>query len=207
RSIATTTVFCILSLTTMPTRVLRELRGEVACSFRVTSAMVFQAPPRSARLLGGGLHPRPGARLLGRRTSLGRRLHVRHRTEGALPLHCLQPRNIAAHRPYAERLIQRLGSRTEAQVELLPLQLRNTSRKVGIGQLPNIISPHRYVPPHEQRTCSSPTAWPQPAPSRPVQPRATRPRARTSHGPASPPPPTPRANPFPYPCALQPASS
>src|SRR5947209_16210266 len=39
RSIETTTVFCILSLTTIPTRVLRELRCVVALSFLCTSAI------------------------------------------------------------------------------------------------------------------------------------------------------------------------
>src|SRR6476646_803601 len=48
RSIATTTVFCILSLTTIPVRVFRAFRS-VACSL-VISAMCH-VPPRSARAL------------------------------------------------------------------------------------------------------------------------------------------------------------
>src|SRR5690606_17265891 len=207
RSIATTTVFCISSLTTMPTRVLRALRGVVACSFRVTSAMVFQAPPRSARLLGGGLHPRPGARLLGRRTPRGRRLHVRHRTHRALPLHSLHPRDISAHRTKAERIVKRLTGRTKSQVELLSLQLRNSRHQIGVGQILHLFSLHRSAPPRVQQTCSSLPTWQQPAPLQPAQCHEALPPARTAHGQASPLLPTSRVNPFPCPSAPQPASS
>src|SRR6478672_4069189 len=95
RSIATTTVFCILSLTTVPVRTLRALRAGrspadvVGCWFVVMSAMVARGAQRCltahARTLAG-----PARRRLRRR-------------QLPLTLYRLEARDVAADRP-ASRL-------------------------------------------------------------------------------------------------------
>src|SRR6476619_7045170 len=121
RSIATTTVFCILSLTTRPVRVFRVC-GRAVCSL-VISAMV--SSPRSARAL-----------------------------ELALAQDGLQPRDVLADPPQAQRIVQRLGRAAEPQAEPLLLQARDPRTDLVQGEFPDLVSLHRCAPPHGQRTSS-----------------------------------------------------
>src|SRR5690242_9372839 len=173
RSIATTTVFCILSLTTRPVRVFRAFR-RVGCSL-VISAMV--SSPRSTRAL-----------------------------ELALAQDGLQPRDVLPDPPQPQRVVQRLRRAAKAQAESLLFQARDPRADLVHRQFPNLVSLHRCAPPREQRTSSSPASSPRRVPWPSARCRGSRLPARTSRGPASPPPPTSPGSPCPSPCGFRPAS-
>src|SRR5262249_33216098 len=102
RSIATTTVFCILSLTTRPVRVFRVARSGAPFVLVVVSA------------IGLSLLALRGLRSL--RTLRSVRFTL-------LAQHGLEARQVAANHAQAERILEGLGRAAELEAEPLLLQL------------------------------------------------------------------------------------
>src|SRR6185503_6579621 len=98
RSIATTTVFCILSLTTRPVRVLRVARSGAPFVLVVVSAI--------------------GLSLL----ALRGRCTLRSIRFTLLSQHGLEARQVATNHAQAERILERLGRAAELEAEPLLLQ-------------------------------------------------------------------------------------
>src|SRR6185437_10455036 len=140
RSIATTTVFCILSLTTRPVRVLRVAR--------VSAPVVLVISAIGQSLL-----------------SPARRAGTRRRARSLLALYRLQPRQVPANHPQPQRIVQRLRRAPELEAELLLLELANPSLNVVRRHLANFVSPHWSAPPRVPRTSSAPASSRPPAPS------------------------------------------
>src|SRR3569833_2586132 len=157
-SIATTTVFCILSLTTRPVRVFRVPRSVAFCS-NVSAIGLF-------------------------------RLLAQHR---------LESRNVTTDHAQTQRILERLGRTAEPQPKLLLFQLPDAAGDVAFRHLTDLISSHWCAPPRASRTSCAPASWLPRGPSPSWRCQASRLRVRTSRGPASRPPPTSPANPYPYP--------
>src|SRR4051812_48711693 len=122
RSIATTTVFSILSLTTSPTRVLREARSRAAfgCVSAIDQSLL------SPGGLGGFLRraarcplPVTRCRLRGRFRLLRHRLGRRARS--LLGQDRLEPRDVLADHAKAKWIFQRLSRAPKAQTKPLLL--------------------------------------------------------------------------------------
>src|SRR6185503_19814473 len=116
RSIATTTVFCILSLTTRPTRVLRVFRSAAFWS------VPFWTFPFWGLVISAMVHSLPRCLLLAQ--------------DG------LQPRDVAADDAQPEGILKRLRRAAEIQPELLLLELADPRRDIVERHLANLISSH-----------------------------------------------------------------
>src|SRR3712207_2374948 len=128
RSTATTTVFCILSLTTTPTRVFRDPRAAPppasrAPGFAGAPGGVFVISAISSPSLPRRLAQAAGAGAAARRRQL------------ALAQNRLQARDVAPDRPQAERVLERLRRAPELEPEPLLLQLRDPRPDVPVGQI------------------------------------------------------------------------